>query len=318
MDTQRVNATAPWDNPRLTLACTRGQTRPRAWISTRRAKLAPKQLEVLVAADDGLDEPWPAKVWKDQEGLKLLQGEEFVRRALTSSVLRVTYQTGDGQRVTSSFTTVGGLAALARLEQLCGVVLPSGVAGSRDAFRPASAEEREQRENLLLRLFTKEGRAEREREGGLEQFRSALAGLGAAAPELSRAEEDARTDLLLERVFASRDPAGLTWYRKIRALFRCRTAQEPAQENLRSLHEAMQAHREGARDGLFASSLETIDWQAAGKNLFYGFRLELGAAGRSYVATATGLGEMAGDVWTIDERGEPKNTRDACAQFRPE
>lgn len=89
--------------------------------------------------------------------------------------------------------------------------------------------------------------------------------------------------------------------------FQCKSKQSMAKVTLSSLHVAQEAHH-AETDSYGAAS--DIGFQAASGG-FYSFEVTSHDA-NSYQARAVGQGDMTGDIWQVDQRGQPENISNAC------
>jgi hypothetical protein len=88
----------------------------------------------------------------------------------------------------------------------------------------------------------------------------------------------------------------------------CHDRQNRAKDNLNGLHGAETAFRE--KNGKFAGSLDQLGYTAPEPN-DYDLKIE-SASATTYTATATGKGPAKGDVWKIDQLGNPIVGVDGC------
>lgn len=94
--------------------------------------------------------------------------------------------------------------------------------------------------------------------------------------------------------------------------FECRAKQSEAKSNLKSLYVAQASYF--AEHGRYGASLEEVGFEPGGETIRYEYVLvSNGESG--FVAEARGLDEMTGDLWQIDEGGEPRALRNVCARW---
>lgn len=92
--------------------------------------------------------------------------------------------------------------------------------------------------------------------------------------------------------------------------YNCRGVQAEAQQGLRRLLVLQQSYL--AEFDRFALSAAELDLPRAELDRgFYAYVVS-GSAPRGFVLTALGTGPMAGDLWTLDERGQLQNPANLC------
>jgi type IV pilus assembly protein PilA len=93
--------------------------------------------------------------------------------------------------------------------------------------------------------------------------------------------------------------------------FQCRSKQSEAKTNLKMLMVLQEGHR--GLNAAYAPDLATVEFQPSGAVVRYTYSL-LEADDMKFVAEARGIGEMAGDVWTINNTGALVNVDNVCAR----
>jgi hypothetical protein len=88
----------------------------------------------------------------------------------------------------------------------------------------------------------------------------------------------------------------------------CHYRQDRAKDNLNALNGAEKTFRE--KNGKFAGSLVELSFTAP-ESEDYDVTIE-SATPTTYKATATGKGSAKGDVWTVNELGNPIVSVDGC------
>ncbi|HEY1100697.1 MAG TPA: hypothetical protein VGF99_17280 [Myxococcota bacterium] len=93
--------------------------------------------------------------------------------------------------------------------------------------------------------------------------------------------------------------------------FQCRAKQAEAKGNLKSLYVAEEAHR-GEFDR-YNTDLAALQFTPRGEQRRYQY-IVLSATNQAFSAEARGVGDMAGDVWTIDQNNNLQNVANSCSQ----
>jgi hypothetical protein len=299
---------------RLFISCERGGRQPRVTLTGY--GLEPTQLDALISFDDGPELAWPVEVWREQNGVTFLHGLELARQILVSEFVLVKLVLEDrGGTLELPFLTERADEARVFLAERCAEAHLGDQRPKANPFRSVTAKERAAQEQVLREIMRElifddagDGLPPEARKRG----DAALFALGLVADELERSQAADRIERGARRVLGDGSPELLQAFLARDELWRCRRSQRAAKVNLLALLSTMLERRRDADDRLFPTSFEEAGWQAKGKGVFYGFALEVGPSRRSFVGTATGLGEMKGDVWTIDENEKLTNTQDLC------
>lgn len=90
----------------------------------------------------------------------------------------------------------------------------------------------------------------------------------------------------------------------------CELKQDEARGNLKALYVCEESHR--AEFDLYTTDQATIGFRPRGDVIRYRYEV-LSASPTAFRARATGIGEMAGDVWEMTEANDLTNKSNACA-----
>ena len=190
------------------------------------------------------------------------------------------------------------------------LLLPLACAHAPPAPAPAAdIPDREQRELQLVEL-AREGLTAPPTEPAAaaamqEEMKSLLVALSGFAPSSAPPDEETREEATLKAVLARRDPA-------LAEAVVCRMNQSEARIRLRSIFtnelEWKGEHDTFTRDPKVANPDEALE--------LYDVAI-LDANPNHLRVRATGHGEMAGDVWEIDQDGNAKNTENGCKPYPP-
>jgi hypothetical protein len=101
---------------------------------------------------------------------------------------------------------------------------------------------------------------------------------------------------------------GVSGCRSAQKQYLCRARQAEAQANLKALSVAENTYK--AQNARYSSSLSELGFSPA-ESRYYDIGVN-SASDSVYSATATGKGEAAGDVWTVDQGGKPSVKVDKC------
>lgn len=95
--------------------------------------------------------------------------------------------------------------------------------------------------------------------------------------------------------------------------FQCRSKQSEAKGNLKALYVAQESHR--AEKDTYSTDPTALGFQPMGQKIRYQY-VVLDASKEAFHAEARGIGEMEGDLWTIDNANTLKNVTSTCG-FEP-
>ena len=160
-----------------------------------------------------------------------------------------------------------------------------------------------------LRAPPKDPAAQKAMKDELKTLMFALADID---PNNPPADAGAKLTAMQAEVLGRRDPALRDELAQQMALFACRSKQIEAKSGLKSVWR-MQTD-EQTEKGKFAATLKELDAEAIISPRRYAFTM-VEATAKKYRVRATGKDDMAGDVWEVDERGEPANTANLCQKL---
>jgi hypothetical protein len=148
----------------------------------------------------------------------------------------------------------------------------------------------------------------------MEEMRSLLLTLAGIDPKNPPPDAGQRLAATQADVLARRDPALRDEMLVQTKSYTCRSKQIEAKVEAKGLFREEMAYQQ-ERDR-FAPDMKTLRAEGVVSARRYDWAI-VRADERHFLARATGKGEMAGDVWEIDEKGEPKNTADLCGKGQP-
>jgi len=91
--------------------------------------------------------------------------------------------------------------------------------------------------------------------------------------------------------------------------FQCRSKQAEAKANLKSLYVSEESFR--ADQDRYDTNLATLQFTPRGQKLRYVYTV-LSAGKEDFLAEARGIGDMAGDVWTINNSNDLLHLENSC------
>ena len=90
----------------------------------------------------------------------------------------------------------------------------------------------------------------------------------------------------------------------------CRSKQTEAKANLKALLIAEESHR--VEFDTYDKDMKTLGFEARGKTIRYRYEV-VQASESTFMARATGIGEMKGDVWEITQDNHSVNVTNSCS-----
>jgi hypothetical protein len=96
-------------------------------------------------------------------------------------------------------------------------------------------------------------------------------------------------------------------------LFACRSKQIEAKGGLKGLSTMQEQTMADTKK--YAKTLKELDADLIVSPKRYGYEMVESTA-KHFKVRAIGKDDMAGDVWEVDERGQPENTTNACKKFQ--
>ncbi len=93
--------------------------------------------------------------------------------------------------------------------------------------------------------------------------------------------------------------------------FQCRSKQSEAKGNLKALYVAEESFR--AENDRYDRDFAALQFTPKGQKIRYTYTV-LPATNEAFAAEARGIGEMEGDVWTIDNANAITNVESRCAR----
>lgn len=171
---------------------------------------------------------------------------------------------------------------------------------------PLTAAERETKEKRLVEIY----HAALAQKGSPPADANELAGLD---PATATAEDGKKLAETQGEILNRRDPALAAEMLRETQRYLCRSKQIDAKVGLKSLGRSQEAWK--GEHGKYTAKLAELELgDDFGKR--YDFVITKADA-KHFTATATGKADQAGDVWVIDEKLEPSNTKNLCEPAQP-
>lgn len=202
------------------------------------------------------------------------------------------------------------VALLASLPRFAAADAPSAPA-------PAKAERERQELRFVELLRTglhKPPADEAAKMAMMEEMRTLLFALAGIDPKNPPADAPQKLAAAQAEVLSRRDPALRDEMLQKTQSYACRSKQIEAKVEAKGLFREQMAYQQ-ERDR-FAPDMKTLRAEGVVSAKRYDWAI-VRADERHFLVRASGKGDMAGDVWEIDEKGEPKNTADLCGKGQP-
>jgi hypothetical protein len=183
---------------------------------------------------------------------------------------------------------------------------------------PLTAAEREAKEVRLVEIYKANlhSKAPPPDAAALKaELQGLLFALAGVDPATATAEDGKKLAEVQGEVLKRRDPVLAAEMLRETQRYLCRSKQIDAKVGLKSLARSEEAWKaDHARYTAKLAELESVGVSVADFGKRYEFKLGKADA-KHFAATATGTGDQAGDVWEVDEKGEPTNSKNLCEQL---
>lgn len=182
---------------------------------------------------------------------------------------------------------------------------------------PLTAAERETKEKRLVEIYhaalAQKGSPPADANKLKAELKGLLFELAGLDPATATAEDGKKLAETQGEILNRRDPALAAEMLRETQRYLCRSKQIDAKVGLKSLGRSQEAWK--GEHGKYTAKLAELELgDDFGKR--YDFVITKADA-KHFTATATGKADQAGDVWVIDEKLEPSNTKNLCEAAQP-